>query len=353
MGGFVTKAPSKKDDKTPEDKKEALASSGSSKRRRSEKESLASAIGDTINGWIEEDSKMPEDEPYSMERIPLGEIRLDPDNHRTRHINEFNPTEITLPEDHPDYAETVDLIEGLKVFAEHLKKEPLQQEIKVYKHKNRYWIGPGARRWLSCKIAFGDKALIDARAYESKPRNLATSRFVENNQREDTSLYVRVLDFRKAEEEQRQAGITLAKDIAVHLGISTPVYSRLSRVSNDDIVMEHFIANRRITNLKVAALLVGCSSLEEAEEKFKKLSLRGEYSTSKTATSTRRDPRGRRAQSVKVKPIKDLRVAKAFVEGDLFKEVEWTEDDFSSVELFQEKLDACIDKFTKKIARGA
>jgi hypothetical protein len=345
MSGLVAKAPSvQKTDRESSKKTRPLLGG---KKSMSEKETIANSIDDTINGWMVEDSQMPEDEPSSSERLPIGDIRLDPDNHRTRHINEFNPTEITLLEDHPDYQETVDLIEGLKVFAEHLKKEPLQQEIKVYKHKNRHWIGPGARRWLSCKIAFGDKALMDARVYETKPRNLATARFVENNQREDTSLYVRILDFRKAEEEQKETGITLAKEIAVHLGLSAPIYSRLSRVSKDSIVMDNFISPRRVMNLTLASRLVGCLSVEEAEELFGKLSWRGESSR----PTSKKKKVGRARAFIRIKPIKDLRIAKKLINGDVFKEVHWTDEDFQSLDAFQEKLDLCLEKFSENINR--
>lgn len=353
-GGLVKKAPLKEEpDSTNNDlavgEKSAKPNQPKKpfKPRRSEKEALEDSIGDTIDSWSTEDSVIPEDEPFSVEKLPLGEVRLDPQNHRTRHINEFNPQEISLDPEHPDYDETVELVEGLKVFAEHLKYQPMQSPIKVYKHKNRYWTGPGSRRWLASRIAFGDKALMKMHVYQSRPANLAISRFVENNQREDTSLYVRILDLRIAMEECKNQGVTLGKDMANMCGVSTASFSKLSRISNDTIVMDHFVSTRRVSAINLAAKLVGCESVEKAEELYQKLTFRGKGEQAKARPAKK--TAGRKREFVKMKPFKDMRLARALISGDVFKHVTWEDGDLENPDAFQEKLDLCIRNFFEEL----
>lgn len=315
--------------------------------RHREKERIRQGVEQVLSNWGDNEQELPEDAPYSEEKVPLMDIRLDPDNHRTRHINEFDPLTNTLSQDHPDYKETQDLIEGLKVFAGHLKTQPMHYPIKVYQHKNKYFTGAGARRYLAMKIAHGEQALVKVWVYEKKPDNLNVTRFIENHQREDVSFIVTLMDFAKAVEALDSSKFPLDEKKAAELGISKTHFSKLSKISKNEILFEHFIKPRKVETLNDAYALAGCKTVEEMEERLELLKTGS--SVKKAPIAPKKGTVGRRRSVVRVEPIRDMRVAKALVSGDIFKAVEWSEDDFEDPAAFQEKLDECLTEFKKTL----
>ena len=47
-----------------------------------------------------------------------------------------------------------------------------------------------------------------------------------------------------------------------------------------------------------------------------------------------------------------MRVARALVSGEIFKTVDWNDEDLESVDAFQVKLDLCIKNYIEKLQKG-
>jgi len=161
-----------------EEKKGSRQSSRSSSRQAMIQQSMA------MSKFTDEEQGLHPEEHLVVKRVPLGEIRLDPDNARTRFLDLRQPTVNPFATDHHLYAEYEQLIQGLITFAEHLKEQPLRQMFTVFPEDGKFYVAYGSRRFLALLIAFGPDYAPSVRCYPAKPHDLSLSRFQENSQRE-------------------------------------------------------------------------------------------------------------------------------------------------------------------------
>lgn len=184
-------------------------------------ESKRELLNQQLSSYSEE-VVMPGAGEKRYEEIPLSSLQMMKDNSRTRHINAHDPLTNPLPEDHPDYQETQDTIEGIRQLSEHLKVEPLEQPIVVYHKNNRYPIIAGNRRYLALKLAFGDEVSIMCSVYDREPSGVHKKRFYENYHREKLSLSSQLMDFKRALEDihSQIEGHPSVRKVAELMGVS-------------------------------------------------------------------------------------------------------------------------------------
>jgi len=207
-------------------------------RRKSKAEYLEETILNADQG-LPERVNTPED-AVSIERVNLSLIRLDETNSRTKYLDILHPKKNPFSEEHPRFKEYEDLINGLILFAEHLKTEPLRQPITLYTHNNKYYVAHGNRRFLAMLISHeGHDYSPICRVLKSKPDDLGISRFQENSQREDLPLLTLIEEFQLAysEIELRKSELSSQK-VGDCLGISKSQAWRLQMCSKNDDLLE-------------------------------------------------------------------------------------------------------------------
>jgi len=312
----------------------------------SDRKSIVSQHISNTSNTDEPEVVIPE-ESLRIQRIPLGQIRLDPDNSRTRDININKPTLNPFEEGHPRYKETQSEIDEIISMSEHLKDQPLRQLVTLYPQNGKFYVAVGNRRFLGLLVAFGPDHAVNFRVYHKKPVDLALARFQENSQRKDLAVYPQLLEFKQAFEcfKQINSGIKISDNkTAQALGTVKSQFSVLKRSTENEDIMS-LAEDGIITSKDALKQLVRLSTLQEMIDYLNKKTSEDE-SAAPVAVKQINQGRGRRKSSVAFpKTItKDLSVMQKLVSGELNSY--FTADDFETFDALQEKLKQVADELT-------
>lgn len=292
-----------------------------------------------------ENKSEPIREAAEMVKLPLGHIRLDPTNVRTRYINVHKPTENVLEPDHPDYQSNQELIDGLSEFSEKLKTNPILQPPAVYKEKGQYYTAYGARRFLSLLIAYGPNVGATFKVYNNKPSKIASMRFVENAQREDLPLNGKLLEFENAYVEVSEL-LKEANQKPTVEAIANELQKSPSMVS----VYRYALETAQLYNMIAEGVVTTFGQLRAARKAKAKTrdeilaAIKGQgVDEKKTPRTKPRNSGGRPMKNVAWPKVKDVTVMRRVINGELAK-FDWEEEDFESLEALSRKLKECMDK---------
>lgn len=297
------------------------------------------------------------DDAFEYRTMFLNELTPNPKNSRTRHINPIDPLKNMLEEDHPDFKENCQVIEDIRTMSEHLKKEPLQSPIEIYRDGTRHMVNAGHVRYFASFVAYGAHGKIETKCYYSAPKTTAARRFRENNARHDLALKAKALDFRMARDglvEER--GEMTAVELGVSLGISRTTV-RIYSIAVDDEHVWRALDEGGISKLRTLQLIYNKGPLKDAD----RMAAMADYLLSDPANEStleqwfvkgaeenkKPSSKGRPRKKAKIES-NSLPALKHLVQGDFMKEFEWTDADFESFEAFQEKLDACMKAFASQ-----
>ncbi|MFA6094266.1 MAG: ParB/RepB/Spo0J family partition protein [Candidatus Paceibacterota bacterium] len=147
-------------------------------------------IGSPLNQEIAETIKQGHEQAgeINVEHIPLKRIDVDQENPRRTGFdssNILNPEETILG--NPNKQKIYD---GLLSLSTSIASVGVQQPIKVYRHKDRFRIAFGERRYLASILA--NKETIPAWILYDKPQQLRSIQYIENMQREDLTTWERI-----------------------------------------------------------------------------------------------------------------------------------------------------------------
>lgn len=323
---------------------EALAATkeGASPRRPNTKsEEAAASASRLLGGDVVQDT--PVREATETQKVPLGHIRLDPTNVRTRYISVAEPTLNTLSPDHPDYETNQKLIDGLVEFASQLKTNPILQLPALYMDRGNYYTAYGARRFLSLLIAYGPSVGATFKVYKQKPEKLASMRFIENAEREDLPLSGKVIEFKNAYDESVELLVGQGRKPTIE-AIASEIQKSSSLVS----VYRYAIETPALFDLVVSGKVTTFNELRAArkakatsiEEILALLQHKGDASLA-AKPKTKRAHGGRPLKSVSWPKVKDVSVMRRVISGEL-AQFDWKDEDFESLEALSQKLAACI-----------
>lgn len=152
------------------------------KKKRFLGNALSTEIADTIRQGQQEAGDV------NVELIPLNRIDVDDENPRRTGftIDDLgNPEEVI-----GDDKNRRRIWDGLQELATSIKSVGVQQPIKVYRHRDRFRIAFGERRFLASHLA--EKSTIPAWILQEKPNYLRNIQYIENMQREDLTAWERV-----------------------------------------------------------------------------------------------------------------------------------------------------------------
>jgi len=311
-------------------------------RPNSKTEEAAKSASRLLGTEVEQDT--PPREATETHKLPLGHIRLDPENVRTRYIALAKPTENVLSPDHPDYASNQALIDGLIEFSKKLKTNPVLQHPAVYMEKGHYYTAYGARRFLSLLIAYGPNVGATFKVYKSKPQKLSSMRFAENSQREDLPLSGKVMEFRNAYNETvellNEEGQKPTLDaIANELQKSSSLVS-VYRYAIDTTALYDMVIDGRVTTFNElrAARKAKANTVEEILSVIKQ----GGEPEKSMKPLKKRASGGRPLRNVSWPKVRDVSVMKKVINGELSR-FEWCDDDFESLETLSVKLRECME----------
>ncbi len=143
---------------------------------------LSSEIADTIRQGQEDGGYV------NVELIPLTRIDVDEDNPRRTgfRVEDLADPARAIADDKNKRR----IWDGLVELATSIKAVGVQQPIKVYRHRERFRIAFGERRFLASLIA--EKTSIPAWILQEKPTYLRNIQYIENMQREDLTAWERV-----------------------------------------------------------------------------------------------------------------------------------------------------------------
>lgn len=296
------------------------------------------------------------DEPHTEELILLAHIIPDENNYRTAFLSPANPKKNPYKESDPRYALAQETIEGLIQFAEHLKIEPMQHPVTVYRHQGSYKIIAGSRRFFANLIAHGPDYKISARVYAKRPKNFEVRQFAENEQREDAPLHHKLLSFERAvtylaggRDNQE------SKEPWTHLGISKRTYQRYTAMLNDGYV-KRAVLDFVVISLRDAERLLGMEKLARHkalkaayEKNNQKYPFQAELEELEAPQAAKRG-RGRARTKVDTPPINNPKVIRHIINNGL-KDVgiSWDEVDWNNMESIQAAWNKAIETLFAKM----
>lgn len=304
-----------------------------------------------------------EDRPHEFVKMALAQIIPNPRNARTRHINPTDPLRVTLDESHPDYEELLSVIADIEMMGEHLKDTPLQTPISIYRDASKHMLNEGHVRYFGMLVAFGPQAKISCKLYFEPPPDTAARRFRENNARHDLPLKAKLIDLQHALEKEGVEGRS-QEALAKSLGISRTNFRRMSLAVDTPVIWNAVdkgaIVNIRTMDLlsrkgitKDEALLDAAMAWLLSDEGNE--SALGEWITEakqgKQKEPAKRNAGGRRRQRAKIE-TNDLTVLQRLVKGELWNDFDWQDEDFESLEAFQEKINTVFTELKKEKGNG-
>jgi ParB family chromosome partitioning protein len=234
----------------------------SSKQKRFLGSPLSTEIAETIRQGQEQAGEI------NVELIPVTRIDVDDENPRR---TGFTPQDIDNPEVViGDNGNLKQIWEGLLSLATSIKSVGVQQPIKVYRHRDRFRIAFGERRFLASLIA--GKATIPAWILQDKPKYLRNIQYIENVQREDLTTWERLQNVQaiKGEYEAHGGGemtITVLTEIS---GMSRSRASHYLSILNGPEDVKELIRTGALNNIEKGGYL---SRIKEDYKRIKAMEL--------------------------------------------------------------------------------
>lgn len=192
--------------------------------------------------------------------IPIERLELDPENPRELHLN-FTDVQYGIVQDDPRAMIKKEELSSLESLSKSIIAQGLINPIMVYKSHDKYRLIAGERRTLAS--IFAGKSQIEARILEDKPNalNRVILQWMENNEREDLSLWERINNLRSILKiYSNQHGKYLERVTAAELsdltGISVSQSSQYKLVLQASDALLDAIKENKVTNLDKAAFIV-------------------------------------------------------------------------------------------------
>lgn len=192
--------------------------------------------------------------------IPIERLELDPENPRELHLN-FTDIQHGIIQDDPLATIKKEELLSLESLSKSIMAQGLINPIMVYKSHDKYRLIAGERRTLASILA--GKFQIEARILEDKPNalNRVILQWMENNEREDLSLWERINNLRSIlKVYSNQHGKYLERVTAAELsdltGISVSQSSQYKLVLQASDTLLDAIKENKVSNLDKAALIV-------------------------------------------------------------------------------------------------
>ena len=189
----------------------------------------------------------------NVEFIPINRIEVDVENPRRTGFtfeNINNPDQVIK-----ENQNLLKIYEGLKFLADSIKSVGIQQPIKVYRHRDKFRIAYGERRFLASIIA--EQPTIPAWILHEKPKHLRTIQYIENMQRAELTTWERIQNVQAilAESQlyaEEQITVTSLSEL---LGMSRSRASHYLVIINGPDDVKTIIQNGAINNLEKGAYL--------------------------------------------------------------------------------------------------
>lgn len=195
-----------------------------------------------------------------VEMIPIDRLELDPENPRELHLS-FEDVQQGITENDPLASKKKEELLNLESLSKSILSQGLINPVVVYKSQDKYRLIAGERRTLATILA--EKAHIQARIFEERPTplNRVILQWMENNEREDLSLWERVSNIRSIlmiyskQHEQAIERVTAAElSDLTGMSVSQSAQYRLILQCNDALL--DAIKENKVTNLDKAAFIV-------------------------------------------------------------------------------------------------
>ncbi|MES2203696.1 MAG: ParB/RepB/Spo0J family partition protein [Pseudomonadota bacterium] len=198
-----------------------------------------------------------------VEMVPIDRLELDPENPRELHLS-FDDVRQGIHENDPLAEKKKEELLKLESLSKSILAQGLINPIVVYKCQEKYRLIAGERRTLATILA--GQAHIQARIFEDKPTplNRVILQWMENNEREDLSLWERVNNIRSIlniyskQHEQAIERVTAAElSDLTGMSVSQSAQYRLILQCNDALF--EAIKENKVSNLDKAAFIVKAS----------------------------------------------------------------------------------------------
>jgi ParB family transcriptional regulator, chromosome partitioning protein len=218
---------------------------------------LSRGFSETINIVENNESK------YRNTVVPFSRIELDPYNPRKLYLDIADIKNGISANDPNKTQKTLEL-KSITELSQTIVSSGLINPIIVYPLGDKYRVVAGERRCLA-SILLG-KTEIEAKVYNQKPSSfeLKLIQWVENNSREDLTLYERIQNIKEIQHEyQLEKNIEITNtELAQIAGISLPQTGYYIAVSNGSNTLLELIKTGQITSLDKAYLIISARDAE-------------------------------------------------------------------------------------------
>lgn len=195
-----------------------------------------------------------------VEIIPIDRLELDPENPRELHLD-FQDVRQGLTSGDPLAEKKKSELATLESLSKSIAAQGLINPVTVYKHQEKYRLIAGERRTLASILA--GKSHIQCRILESKPNplNRVILQWMENNEREDLTLYERLNNLRSilkiySNEHDKNPERVTASELSDLTGISVSQAAQYRLVLQANDTVWQAIKENKINNLDKAAFIV-------------------------------------------------------------------------------------------------
>lgn len=194
-----------------------------------------------------------------VEFIPMTRLEVDPENPREFALSMDDLRNGINPADELFDRKKLEL-ESIKSLSHSISEHGVINPVIVYRHLNQYRLIAGERRTLASILAGKDS--IPARIYEQKPNslNLTLLQWIENNEREDLTLWEKVINLKAivkayTQEKNKAEGAITPKELSDLIGCSQPYASNLKLLveAPEDILT--LVERNRLKSIDKGALL--------------------------------------------------------------------------------------------------
>lgn len=202
-----------------------------------------------------------------VEMIPIEKLELDPENPRELHLSFEDIQQGITEKDSFGEIKKKELL-TLESLSKSIFAQGLINPVVVYKCQDKYRLIAGERRTLASILA--GKAHVQARIFEDKPTplNRVILQWMENNEREDLSLWERVNNIRSIlhiyskEHEQAVERVTAAElSDLTGMSVSQSAQYRLILQCSDALL--NAVKENKVSNLDKAAFIVKASPQDQ------------------------------------------------------------------------------------------
>lgn len=198
-----------------------------------------------------------------VEVIPMDKLELDPENPRELHLG-FQDIQQGITSDDPFAEKKQAELLSLQSLSKSIVAQGLINPIVVYKCQDKYRLIAGERRTLASIIA--GKQHIQARIFEDKPTplNRVILQWMENNEREDLTLWERVGNIRSilkiySNQHEKHAERVTAAELSELTGMSVSQAAQYRLVLQASDALLAAVKENKVGNLDKAAFIVKAS----------------------------------------------------------------------------------------------